>query len=92
MLLNNGKFFNRDYGAEFRAQVDENSATKYEFIAAEEEGTYYLKSVANPDLWVSFQSGGWFLRMKSDGQDGYNKLAIRFTYDAATDSYKMEDA
>jgi len=48
-LLNNGKFFTRDSGAEFRAQIDESGAAEYTFIPAEEEDTYYLQSVANPD-------------------------------------------
>jgi len=30
--------------------------------------------------------------MKRDGQDGYNKLPIKFIYDAATDSYTVLDA
>jgi len=89
MLLNNGQYFEKDGGAEFRAQVDEKSAAEYKFIAAKDEDTYYLQSVANPDEWVSFQTGGWYLREKREGQDGYNKVAIRFTYNSATDSYDV---
>jgi len=64
MLLNNNQFFTKDSGAEFRAQTDQASAAEYTFIPAEDEGTYYLQSVANPDEWVSFQTGGWYIREK----------------------------
>jgi len=30
--------------------------------------------------------------MKSDGEDGYNKFPIRFTFNPASNSYNMTDA
>jgi len=92
MLLNNNLYFMRASGEELRAYSYETGGAKYKFIATEEQDTYYLQSMDDPDRYVSFKAGGWYLKIKSDGQDGYNKLAIRFTYDAVTDSYKMEDA
>ena len=92
MLLNNNQYFFKESGQEFRAGEDEKSGQEYKFIAAESADTYYLQSVESPDEYVSFAPGGWYLRLKRDGDGSYNKLPLKFTYDSDTDSYTVIDS
>ena len=91
MLLNNNEFFSSASDSSFMAFKPESDGMEFRLLSVSgEPDTYYLQD-ANSDEYVSWQSGGWHLRMKNDGADGYQKLPIKF-FPNGSGTYDILDA
>jgi len=64
---------------------------KFKFIPSGSTNTYYLQSVSNSNEYVGWKGGGWYLRIRPDGDDGYQKAAIKFT-SSGSNTYTIVDA